>query len=123
MVAKGKGSIVNIASMSGLVANRGIGGRSYETTKAAMIHFTRCAGADWAPHGITVNAICPGYIATEMVKAIDEQILNTKIIPQIPAGRLGEPDDFIGSIIFLSAPASDFMTGHIMYVDGGFVTV
>jgi gluconate 5-dehydrogenase len=59
MLARGKGRIINIASISALIANRGIGGRDYETGKAAVLHFTRCAAADWAPHGVTVNAICP----------------------------------------------------------------
>ena len=66
MIAHGGGGrIINISSMSALIANRGIAGRHYETAKAAMLHFTRCAAADWAPHGITVNAICPGLFMTE----------------------------------------------------------
>ncbi len=65
MLARGAGRIINIASISGLIANRGIGGRHYETTKAALIHFTRATAADWAPRGVTVNAICPGLFMTE----------------------------------------------------------
>ncbi|MGH6930682.1 MAG: SDR family NAD(P)-dependent oxidoreductase, partial [Dongiaceae bacterium] len=65
MLARGDGRIINIASISGLVANRGIGGRHYETTKAALIHFTRATAADWAPRGVSVNAICPGLFMTE----------------------------------------------------------
>ena len=67
MLARGKGGrIINIASISALIANRGIGGRDYETSKAAVLHFTRCAAADWAPYGITVNAICPGLFMTDV---------------------------------------------------------
>ncbi len=62
---RGEGRVINIASISGLVANRGIGGRHYETAKAAVIHFTRATAADWAPRGVTVNAICPGLFMTE----------------------------------------------------------
>ena len=69
MLERGEGRIINIASISGLVANRGIGGRHYETTKAAVIHFTRATAADWAPRGVTVNAICPGLFMTEPNRA------------------------------------------------------
>ena len=69
MLERGKGGrIIDIASISALIANRGIGGRHYETAKAAVLHFTRCAAADWAPHGITVNAICPGLFMTDANK-------------------------------------------------------
>ena len=69
MLARGKGGrIINIASISAMIANRGIAGRHYETAKAAVLHFTRCAAADWAPHGITVNAICPGLFMTDANK-------------------------------------------------------
>ena len=74
MLARGKGGrIINIASISALIANRGIGGRDYETGKAAVLHFTRCAAADWAPHGITVNAICPGLFMTDINREWNER--------------------------------------------------
>ena len=74
MLERGQGGrIINIASMSGLIANRGIGGRDYETGKAAVIHFTRCAAADWAPHGITVNSICPGLFMTDTNRGWNER--------------------------------------------------
>ena len=69
MLKRGAGRVINIASISGMVANRGIGGRHYETTKAALIHFTRATAADWAPRGVTVNAICPGLFMTEPNRA------------------------------------------------------
>ena len=69
MLARGQGRVINIASISGMIANRGIGGRHYETAKAAVIHFTRATAADWAPRGVTVNAICPGLFMTEPNKA------------------------------------------------------
>jgi gluconate 5-dehydrogenase len=74
MLARGQGGrIINIASISALIANRGIGGRGYETGKAAVLHFTRCAAADWAPHGITVNAICPGLFMTDINREWNER--------------------------------------------------
>ena len=65
MLGRGQGRVINIASISGMIANRGIGGRHYETSKAAVIHFTRATAADWATRGVTVNAICPGLFMTE----------------------------------------------------------
>ena len=73
MLARGEGRIINIGSISGLIANRGIGGRHYETSKAALIHFTRAVAADWAPRGVTVNAICPGLFMTEPNQAWAEK--------------------------------------------------
>ena len=73
MLARGEGRVINIASISGLVANRGIGGRHYETAKAAVIHFTRATAADWAARGVTVNAICPGLFMTEPNRAWAEE--------------------------------------------------
>ena len=73
MLPRGEGRVINIASISGMIANRGIGGRHYETAKAAVIHFTRATAADWAPRGVTVNAICPGLFMTEPNKAWAEK--------------------------------------------------
>ncbi len=73
MLARGQGRIINIASISGMIANRGIGGRHYETAKAAVIHFTRATAADWAPRGVTVNAICPGLFMTEPNRDVGEE--------------------------------------------------
>ena len=73
MLKRGQGRVINIASISGLIANRGIGGRHYETTKAAVIHFTRATAADWAPRGVTVNAICPGLFMTEPNRRLGEE--------------------------------------------------
>ncbi len=79
MLVRGKGGrIINIASISALIANRGIGGRYYETGKAAVLHFTRCAAADWAPHGVTVNAICPGLFPNEDVFRADPRLLQPR---------------------------------------------
>jgi len=123
MVERGEGGrIVNIASMSGLIANRGIGGRSYETTKAAMIHFTRCAAADWAPHKITVNAICPGLFMTDTNREWNEkkpEVIDA-IVEGIPMGRPGEPEELGPLAVYLASPASAFMTGASIVIDGGY---
>jgi NAD(P)-dependent dehydrogenase (short-subunit alcohol dehydrogenase family) len=119
---KAGGRIINIASISGMVANRGIGGRSYETSKAAVIQFTRAVAADWAPHGITVNAICPGGFMTEPNVRWAEQ--NPEIIgsfkDQIPAGDFGKPEDLGPLAVYLASDASRYMTGASLVIDGGY---
>jgi len=123
MLERGQGGrIINIASMSGLIANRGIGGRSYETTKAAMIHFTRAAAADWAPHGITVNAICPGLFMTDTNREWNEkkpEVIEA-IVEGIPVGRAGEPWEVGPLAVYLASPASAYMTGAALVIDGGY---
>ena len=123
MIERGEGGrIINISSMSGLIANRGIGGRSYETTKAAVSHFTRCAAADWAPHKITVNAICPGLFMTDTNREWNEkkpEVIDA-IVEGIPAGRPGEPDELGPLAVYLASPASAYMTGAALVIDGGY---
>lgn len=123
MLRRGKGGrIINIASISGMVVNRGIGGRSYETAKAAVIQFTRAVAADWAPHGITVNAICPGGFLTEPNVRWAEE--NPEIIEtfrqQIPAGDFGQPEDLGPLAVYLASEASRYMTGAALVIDGGY---
>jgi NAD(P)-dependent dehydrogenase (short-subunit alcohol dehydrogenase family) len=123
MVARGgPGRVINVASISGMVANRGIGGRSYETSKAAVIHFTRATAADWAPAGVTVNAICPGGFMTEPNQRWAQ--LNPEMIQtfksQIPAGDFGQPEDLGPLAIYLASDASRYMTGAALVIDGGY---
>ena len=122
MLARGEGRIINIASISGLVANRGIGGRHYETTKAAVIHFTRAAAADWAPRGVTVNAICPGLFMTEPNIAWakkNPEVIET-FIRAVPMGRTGEPHEIGPLAVYLASPASSYVTGAAFVIDGGY---
>jgi NAD(P)-dependent dehydrogenase (short-subunit alcohol dehydrogenase family) len=122
MLARGEGRIINIASISGLVANRGIGGRHYETTKAAVIHFTRAAAADWAPRGVTVNAICPGLFMTEPNLAWakkNPEVIET-FIRAVPMGRTGEPHEIGPLAVYLASPASSYVTGAAFVIDGGY---
>jgi len=123
MVRAGNGGrIINVASISGLAANRGIGGRSYETSKAAVIQFTRSVAADWAPYGVTVNAICPGGFLTEpnlrwsreQPEAIDG------FLRAIPMGKFGEPEDLGPLAVYLASDASRYMTGAALVIDGGY---
>lgn len=122
MVRRGAGRVINIASISGMVANRGIGGRSYETSKAAVIHFTRATAADWAPHGVTVNAICPGGFMTEPNVRWSEE--HPEVIDsfkaQIPMGEFGQPEDLGPLAVYLASDASRYMTGASLVIDGGY---
>lgn len=123
MIKRGQGGrIINIASISGMIANRGIGGRSYETSKAAVIQFTRTAAADWAPHGITVNAICPGGFMTEPNQrwAREHPEVIREFEAQIPAGKFGEPEDLGPLAVYLASDASRYMTGAALVIDGGY---
>lgn len=123
MLARGQGGrIINIASISALIVNRGIGGRDYETGKAALLHFTRCAAADWAPHGITVNAICPGLFMTDTNREWNERRPDVieAFTRNIPMGRPGEPDEIGPLAVFLASPASSYVTGAAYLIDGGY---
>lgn len=123
MIARGRGGrIVNISSMNAFIANRGIGNRGYETAKAAVLQFTRSAAADWAPHGITVNAICPGLFMTDAnrswQKSQPEMIDN--IVSNIPLGRPGDPEEIAALALFLASPASSYVSGAAIVIDGGY---
>ena len=122
MLKRGEGRVINIASISGLVANRGIAGRHYETAKAAVIHFTRATAADWAPRGVTVNAICPGLFMTEPNQAWAKQhpeVIET-FVKSVPMGRTGEPDEIGPLAVYLASPASSYVTGAAFVIDGGY---
>jgi gluconate 5-dehydrogenase len=123
MRARGAGGrIINIASISALVVNRGIGGRDYETGKAAVLHFTRCAAADWAPYGICVNAICPGLFMTDINREWNEKRPDViaEFVRHIPMGRPGEPDEIGPLAVYLASPASAYVTGAAYVIDGGY---
>ncbi len=123
MLADGRpGRIINIASISGLIANRGIGGRDYETTKAAIVHFTRCAAVDWAPHGITVNCICPGLFMTDVNRDWQQRrpdVIDAFVV-NVPMGRPGEPHEIGPLALYLASPASAYVTGAAFVIDGGY---
>lgn len=110
------GRIVNISSING---QKGQAGQAnYSAAKAGDLALPS-AGPGSARAGITVNAICPGYIGTEMVRAIDEKVLNERIIPQIPVGRLGEPEEIARCVVFLASDDAGFITGSTISANGG----
>ena len=110
------GRIINISSVNG---QKGQAGQvNYSAAKAGDIGFTRALAQEGARAGITVNAIAPGYIGTEMVRAIDEKVLNERIIQQIPVGRLGEPEEIARCVVFLADDQSGFITGSTISANG-----
>ena len=117
MRARGYGRIVNISSINGQKGQ--MGQVNYSAAKAGDIGFTKALAQENARKGITVNAICPGYIATEMVKAIPEAVIEKSILPHIPAGRLGEPEEIARCVVFLTSPDAGFITGSTLTANGG----
>ncbi|HTI80054.1 MAG TPA: SDR family oxidoreductase [Acetobacteraceae bacterium] len=123
MLARGEGGrVINIASVSGLIANRGIAGRHYETAKAAVIQFTRATAADWAPRDVTVNAILPGGFMTEPNQrwARESPHVIEAFEAQIPMGKFGRPEDLGPLAVYLASDASRYMTGAALVIDGGY---
>ncbi|MFD1913289.1 beta-ketoacyl-ACP reductase [Halodurantibacterium flavum] len=111
------GRIITISSING---QKGQAGQvNYSAAKAGDLGLTKALAQEGARAGITVNAICPGYIATEMVRAIDEKVLNERIIPQIPVGRLGEPEEIARCVVFLASEDAGFITGATLSANGG----
>lgn len=120
MVSKKSGKIINVASL--LSFQGGITVPAYAAAKGGVAQLTKALSNEWAQHNVNVNAIVPGYIATEMNTAlINDETRNTQILNRIPAGRWGEPDDFKGTALFLASEASKYVHGHLLAVDGGWL--
>jgi NAD(P)-dependent dehydrogenase (short-subunit alcohol dehydrogenase family) len=119
MVEQKQGKIVNIASLHTHESLAGVS--AYGTSKGAIASLTRALAVEWAGRNVQVNAIAPGFIRTDLNAALWENAeIRTWAESRTPAARLGVPDDLIGTAIFLASRASDFMTGQVLYVDGGF---
>ena len=123
MIARGRGGkIINIASLASEVARATIA--PYVAAKGGVRMLTRSMAAEWAKHDIQANAIGPGYIATEMNRALlDDPKFDAWVKGRTPSGRWGKPEDLIGVTVFLASPASDYVNGQIIYVDGGLLAV
>ena len=121
MITRGKGKIINIASVQSELARPGIA--PYTATKGAIRNLTRGMCADWARHGLQINAIAPGYFKTPLNQAlVDDPTFSAWLENRTPARRWGNVDELIGAAVFLSGDASSFVNGHTLYVDGGITT-
>lgn len=120
MIATGSGKIINIASM--LSFQGGIRVPSYTASKAGVAGLTKLLACEWASKGLNVNAIAPGYIATSNTAALQaDETRNRQILERIPAGRWGQASDLAGAAVFLASSASDYVNGHVLAVDGGWL--
>jgi gluconate 5-dehydrogenase len=122
MVQRRSGTIINVASISGMVVNKGIHGRTYETSKAALIAFTKTLAVDWAPYQVRVNAIAPGGFLTDPNRRWfrEKPELKATFEGMVPMGRLGEPDEIGPLALYLASDASSYMTGSAVVIDGGY---
>jgi acetoacetyl-CoA reductase len=117
MMAQQWGRIVNISSVNG--QQGAFGQTNYSAAKAGMHGFTKALALEMARHGVTVNTVSPGYLRTKMVEAVPPEVMTGKILPQIPMGRLGEPDEIAGLIAYLVSEDAGFMTGANLAINGG----
>ncbi len=117
MRERGFGRIINVSSVNGQKGQ--FGQTNYSAAKAGEIGFTKALAYETAAKGITVNAITPGYIGTEMVLAVPEEVLKNNILPQVPLGRLGEPEEIARCVVFLAADDAGFITGSTLSANGG----
>jgi gluconate 5-dehydrogenase len=118
MVPAGYGRIVFLSSVSGLLAHADHA--PYAATKGGVNQLCRVMAREWAPHGVTVNAVAPGYTETELTRAyLDKPGIRAGMVSLVPAGRLGTAGDLTGPVLFLCSAQSAFVTGHVMYADGG----
>jgi acetoacetyl-CoA reductase len=117
MRARNFGRIVNISSVNGQKGQ--FGQANYSAAKAGLVGFTKAVAQENAAKGITANAVAPGYIGTEMVRAVPEDVMKSKILPLIPVGRLGEPEEVARCVVFLASEAAGFITGSTLSANGG----
>lgn len=123
MLTRRYGRVINVASISGFVAGKLMRGRSYETCKAALAMFTKSVAADWASSNVTVNAIAPGAFLTDANRRWfgERPELKTQVEERIPMGRLGEPYEIGALALYLASDASNYMTGSVLVIDGGYL--
>jgi len=123
MLKQGSGKIINMSSISGKIINKGVHGGSYDVSKAAIDGMTKALASEWAPKGINVNAISPGYFMTQPNReffAADPDFYDMAV-SLIPAGKIGEPEQLAGTLLYLASGASDYLHGSIIQVDGGYM--
>ena len=122
MKERGGGKIVNIASQNGVVGY--YKRAAYCSSKAGLVNLTRVLALEWAPFRINVNAVGPTFILTPLTQStFDDPVMREDLLRRIPLGRVGQPEDVVGAVVFLASPAADLVTGHTLLVDGGWTAV
>ena len=122
MVGRGSGKIVNVASLQAELARPGIG--AYAAAKGGLKMLTQSMCAEWGPAGVQANALAPGYFATDLTRAlVDDEQFSAWVRGRTPAGRWGRVEELVGALLFLASPASDYVCGQVLYVDGGMSAV
>ncbi|WP_119673090.1 SDR family NAD(P)-dependent oxidoreductase [Deinococcus sp. RM] len=121
MLERGQGSIVSTASMSGLISNHPQPQAAYNASKAAVIHLTRSLAGEWAPRGVRVNCVAPGYTATPLTRrGLETPEWRETWLKETPMGRLADPAEIAPAVLYLASDAASFVTGHALVVDGGY---
>lgn len=124
MIERKRGKIINLSSVRGVRATTWSGNEGYAATKAAIDMITRSLASEWAPFKINVNAIAPSTVATQFSEqTLNDPDLLKRFLASCPLGRVSQPSDIVGTCIFLASPASDFLTGQIIYLDGGLTAI
>jgi 2-dehydro-3-deoxy-D-gluconate 5-dehydrogenase len=122
MVGAGGGKIINMASQNGVVGY--YRRAAYCSSKAGIVNLTRVLALEWAKHKINVNAVGPTFILTPLTQStFDDPMLREDLLKRIPLGRVGQPEDVVGAVVFLASPAADLITGHTLLVDGGWTAI
>ena len=122
MLARQSGRIINVASIMGFRGSSITPNLAYNTSKGAVVNFTRTLAGEWAPHGIRVNGIAPTYLMTPLTqKLLSDPVVHGKIAARTPMGKVGVPEDLDGAMLYLASPASGMVTGHVLAVDGGWL--
>ncbi|MEN6641580.1 MAG: SDR family oxidoreductase [Armatimonadia bacterium] len=118
MIGQKSGSIINVASMSGSIANRPQAQIGYNSSKAGVMHLTRSLAVEWAQHNVRVNSISPGYTLSELTKQFPQYFDGW--MPYIPMGRMAQPEELVGAVVYLASDAASYTTGHDLVIDGGY---
>ena len=123
MLAAGRGAIINIGSMSGMIVNKPQAQANYNSSKAAVHHLTKSLAVEWAPRGVRVNAVAPTYINTPLTaQGRSDKAMFGAWMASTPMARMGEPDEIAAVVLFLASPASSLLTGSIVVADGGYTS-